>query len=214
MGGSGSGRGSAMVTAEAAASYVITANILTGLQPGQFAKGTFHFDGGSFAVTVLAVTGGASGPFIELIHQTRDEREGDRVVRDRVRLVSTTPTYGGRRWWFECPKTGRRTNKLFLPNGGCHFWSRRAYGLGYACQREDRLGRRQRKAMRLNRQLGGQGWRTWDQPPAKPKWMRWPTYERTLAAWQQAVDKASAEFELRAEQPLARLNRRKRALIG
>ena len=98
MGGYGSERGSATVTAEAAASYVIIANVLPGLQPGQFSKAEFHFGEGSFAVTLLAVTGGVSGPFIELIHKTRAEREGDRVVRDRVRLVSTTPTYGGRRW--------------------------------------------------------------------------------------------------------------------
>jgi hypothetical protein len=36
-----------------------------------------------------------------------------------------------------------KTTKLYLPNGGWHFWSRQAYGLGYACQREDRLGRLQ-----------------------------------------------------------------------
>ena len=102
MGGYGSGRGSATVTAEAAASYVIIANVLPGLQPGQFSKAEFHLGEDSFAVTMLVVTAGASGPLIELINQTRDEGEGDRVVRDRVRLVSTTPTYGGQRWWFEC----------------------------------------------------------------------------------------------------------------
>jgi hypothetical protein len=48
-------------------------------------------------------------------------REGDRIVRDRVRLTWTAPTYGGRRWWFLCPRTARRTTKLFLPNGGSHF---------------------------------------------------------------------------------------------
>jgi len=58
---------------------------------------------------------------LELIHQTRDWREGDRIVRDRVRLVWTEPTYGGRRWWFLCPRTGRKTTKLYLPNGGWHF---------------------------------------------------------------------------------------------
>src|SRR6266446_4032101 len=75
------------------------------------------------------------------LHRTRDDREGDRIVRDRIRLIWTVPTYGGRRWWFVCPKTGQRTTKLFLPNGGWHFWSRQAYGLGYACQREDRFSR-------------------------------------------------------------------------
>jgi hypothetical protein len=53
----------------------------------------------------------------------------------------TVPTYGGRRWWFLCPRTSRKSTKLYLPNGGWHFWSRQAYGLGYACQRDDRFSR-------------------------------------------------------------------------
>ena len=42
----------------------------------------------------------------------------------RVRLVTTQPTYGGRRWWFLCPlarKDGgppRRAAKLYLPPAG------------------------------------------------------------------------------------------------
>jgi hypothetical protein len=136
--------------------------------------------------------------FVELIHLTRDEAEGDRAITDRIQLAWTAPTYGGRRWWFLCPRTGRRTTKLFLPNGGWHFWSRRAYGLGYACQREDRFGRLQRRAAMLNRQLGGEGWETWDVPPGKPKWMRWRTYQRKYERWEQAVEKANEEFTVRA----------------
>ena len=47
-------------------------------------------------------------------------------------------------------------------------WSRQAYRLGHACQREDRFNRLQRRAAMLNRQLGGAGWRTWDTPPGNP----------------------------------------------
>jgi hypothetical protein len=132
VGGFGSGRHGGTVTAERTASYVIAASVLTRarLQPGQFAKGTFRFDEGRFGVTVFVDTSHPACPFMELIHQTRDEREGDRIVRDRIRLLWTAPTYGGRRWWFQCPRTGRRATKLFLPNGGQHFWSRAGYGLG------------------------------------------------------------------------------------
>ncbi len=59
----------------------------------------------------------------------------------RVRLVTTEPTYGGRRWWFLCPLTRqdggppRRVAKLYLPPGGTYFGSREAYGLTYtSCQ--------------------------------------------------------------------------------
>jgi hypothetical protein len=59
----------------------------------------------------------------------------------RIRLVTTEPTYGGRRWWFLCPLAHqdggppRRVAKLYLPPGGRHFGSREAYGLTYtSCQ--------------------------------------------------------------------------------
>jgi hypothetical protein len=49
----------------------------------------------------------------------------------------------------------------------------------------------------LNRQLGGEGWGTWDIPPEKPKWMRWRTYERQFERWAQVVEKANEEFTVR-----------------
>jgi hypothetical protein len=204
MGGFGSGRYGGTVTVEGTASYIIAANSLTRgrLQMGQRAAGTLHFGEERFAVEVKVDTTDPSDPFIELTHQTRDDREGDRIVRDRVRLIWTVPTYGGRRWWFQCPRTYRKTTKLFLPNGGWHFWSRQAYGLGYACQREDRFSRLQRRAAKLSRQLGGEGWSSWDDPPRKPKWMRWRTYERKYERWERVVEKANEEFGIRAARVL------------
>jgi hypothetical protein len=154
-------------------SYVIAISSLSSvLRKEQCLTGTIHFEEGNFPIMITVALSDPADPCVD---PTRDEREGDRFVRDRIRLLWTVPTYGGRRWWFQCPRTGRRTTKLFLPNGGWHFWSRQAYGLGYACQREDRLGRLQRRAAKLNRQLGGDGWAGWDTPPIKPKWMRWRT---------------------------------------
>ena len=200
MGGFGSGRHGGTVTAEGTASYIIAANSLTRarLQMGHCATGTLHFGEERFAVEAKVDTTDPSDPFIELTHQTRDDREGDRIVRDRIRLIWTVPTYGGRRWWFRCPRTYCKTTKLYLPNGGWHFWSRQAYGLGYACQREGRFDRLQRRAAMLNRQLGGEGWGSWDSPPPKPKWMRWRTYERKYEIWERAVEEANDEFTVRA----------------
>jgi hypothetical protein len=47
-----------------------------------------------------------------------------------VSMVTTPCLFGGSRWWWVCPATGRRVGKLYLPNGGARFLSR---GLG-ACQ--------------------------------------------------------------------------------
>jgi hypothetical protein len=66
----------------------------------------------------------------------------------RLRLVTTRPTYGGRRWWFICPLVRRdggpprRVAKLYLPPGGRYFGSRAAYGLTYAsCQESGQFRR-------------------------------------------------------------------------
>jgi hypothetical protein len=40
-----------------------------------------------------------------------------------------------------CPRSNRRVRKLYLPLGGRHFWSRRAYELAYASQRETKYDR-------------------------------------------------------------------------
>src|ERR1700738_135568 len=100
MGGFGSGRHGGTVTAEGTASYIVAASSLTRgrLQMGQRATGTLHFGEERFPVEVEIDTTDSSAPFIDLTHQTRDDREGDRIVRDRIRLIWPVPTYGGRRW--------------------------------------------------------------------------------------------------------------------
>jgi hypothetical protein len=67
-------------------------------------------------------------------------------------LTVTKPHFGGRRWWFKCPSTGRRAAKLFLPPGERRFASREAHGLSYrSCQKSGSIDRFCR---RLARQLG------------------------------------------------------------
>ena len=209
MGGFGSGRYGRMPTAEATASYVISiSSFKTALRSRQRLTCRFAFDGGDFPVWITIDDLHGTHAFVELVHQIRDDRAGgDRIIRDRIQLTWTEPTYGGRRWWFVCPKTGRRTTKLFLPNGGWHFWSRPAYGLGYACQREDRFSRLQRRAARLSIELGGDGWNSWHDPPAKPKWMRWRTYERKYQRWEHVAGRADAEFTISAARLLSRAPR-------
>jgi hypothetical protein len=53
----------------------------------------------------------------------------------------------------------------------------------------------------LNRQFGGEGSSTWADPPAKPKWMRWRTYEKKLAAWERIVEGANRKRITLAPRP-------------
>lgn len=190
---------------EGTASYVIAvSSFKAALRNRQRLTGKIGFDDGDFPVWITLYCSNADYPCIELVHQTRDDRASTQMIRDRVRLAWTEPTYGGRRWWFVCPQTGRRTTKLFLPNGGWHFWSRQAYRLGYACQREDRFSRLQRRAAKLNRELGGDGWDSWHDPPPKPKWMRWRTYEKKYQRWVRVAGQADVAFMICAARLLSR----------
>jgi hypothetical protein len=183
MGGMGSGRYGGHPTAEATASITLNMAWLTkaGLGPGLLGKMTIHFGEEKFAVELTMDTRGGGAGFIDLAHETRDTSD-PQLIGYRIWLNWSRPHYGGRRYWFCCPRTGNRTTKLFLPLGGHRFLSRGAYRLGYACQRETQSDRLMRKARKLNRALGGDG--SLDgEAPSKPKGMHWRTYERRVAAW-------------------------------
>jgi hypothetical protein len=71
-----------------------------------------------------------------------------------------------------------RLRKLYVPLGGRHFWSRGAYELAYASQRETKFDRALRRARKLRLRLGGDP--ADDEYPDKPPRMRWATYNRLL----------------------------------
>ena len=99
-------------------------------------------------------------------------------IDDKVYLAPTRPHLGGLRWWFVCPHLDRRVRKLYLPLGGRHFWSRRAYELAYASQRETKFDRAFRRARKLRLRLGAAA--ADDECPDKPPRMRWATYNRLM----------------------------------
>jgi hypothetical protein len=105
---------------------------------------------------------------------------GEKIPVEYVVQLWTTPgRFGGRRWWFECPLTGRRVTKLYLPNGATQFASRQAYRLPYASQREIPRDRALSRAFKARQRLGSRdGIHDYIR---KPKWMRRPTFERLMA---------------------------------
>lgn len=104
---------------------------------------------------------------------------GQKIQSDYlIDLVSTPMRFGGRRWYFLCPRLGIRCSRLHLPSGATTFASRRAYRLAYPSQRESPRDRAIRTAFRARDRLqagGGIG----DYVP-KPKGMRWATYDRLM----------------------------------
>jgi len=96
-----------------------------------------------------------------------------------IELTTTPQPFGGRRWWFICPRTGDLVSKLYLPPGAASFASRRAYRLSYRSQRESPSDRAINRAFRLRRKLGSDG--GIGQSILEPKGMRWRTFNREIA---------------------------------
>src|SRR5262249_1236406 len=117
--------------------------------------------------------------FVRLKYEMTDYWTGEPLaVDDKIFLATSGPPFGGLRWWFVCPHLNRRVRKLYLPLGGHHFWSRRAYELAYASQRETKYDRALRRARKLRLRLGGDP--ADDEYPDKPPRMRWATYNRLM----------------------------------
>lgn len=185
------------LTSEDCASFVLTTTMLLRarlMAIGAALSGAMNYadPGSSCPVFVTVDTTNPAFQFIELSHQCRDG--SGRWETYRVPLEATLQPFGGVRWWFRCSRTGRRCMKLYLPSGGHRFLSRAAWGLAYACEREDEQARAQRQAIKAYRALRGEGnWR--NGAPSKPKWMRWRTYERIagrLDQYNDAFDEAWA----------------------
>lgn len=94
-------------------------------------------------------------------------------------LASQPRHFGGKQWYFRCPRTGRLASVLWRPPGARWFACRQAWGrrvVAYESQFLDATGRAHLGQRRVkNRLIGNLDPDAWDWPP-KPKWMRWKTY--------------------------------------
>lgn len=115
---------------------------------------------------------------------TRSRSDGSNErVQQRIRLVFTTPNYGGRRWWMICPRSDRRVAKLHLPPGEDTFASRQELRLSYRSQRAGDGDRPFDKLFRLQRSIDSpEGWHF---PLVRPKGMWKRTYDRHLERYRE-----------------------------
>lgn len=126
---------------------------------------------------------------------TVDQRYGPRlhlVMRpggqeQTISLDSTTPQFGGVRWWFLC-ECGDRCSKLYLPVGEDHFRCRHSLGLTYQSQRMAKVWRLQHRAHRLRSRLGKLGDSAFLR---KPKGMWHRTYSNLLGRAREVEGQAS-----------------------
>lgn len=121
------------------------------LKPGAIASGVQRWswvatreETGSVSVTV-----NLADPAAGLV-VVRFTLNGDPRVQE-IRLLSTPMRYGGRRHYFECPRSFRRCEVMPLVGGV--FASRQAHRLTYSSQSSDRLSRLRDRSWKLEKRL-------------------------------------------------------------
>jgi len=183
MGGYGSGRSGGRATIEDGLALSLPKLMRDGLfRPGCTGRGSIVWTNTTTGERVSSIgyeahLGDEDGRV--RLYYTTTRWGGERHGSDYwIGLTTTLQPFGGRRWWFICPQTGRRAAKLSLPNGAFTFASRQAYRLSYRSQRETKHDRALRRAFKLRRRLGANGG-IGDYVP-KPKWMRLRTYDQKL----------------------------------
>jgi hypothetical protein len=110
------------------------------------------------------------GEGVELHYNYRKEP----VEPYRVRWVTTSPHYGGRRYWWLCPRCWRRVAHLY---GGHPFLCRECHDLTYTTsQSGELLETIDNRLRRIKSRLGGGP--VGKAPTEKPRGMHWRTYGR------------------------------------
>src|SRR5664279_1359170 len=154
MGGYGSGRSGGRPTTESGLTLSLSKLMRDGLfPPGRGWSGSIVWTNLNTGERVGSIgyeshLGEESGSV--RLQYTTTRWGGEKHQSDYWIQLETTPQpLGGRRWWFLCPRTGRRAAKLYLPNGALTFASRQAYRLAYRSQRETTYDRALRRAFKL-----------------------------------------------------------------
>ena len=181
MGGYGSGRQSSRPTVEEALTIDLGLLLRRGwVRDGAAAEGgALYWSSNDEVVASMSQSYDLTGPNRAHLTLTYALSRRDTLpenVNQRITLVCTRPTFGGRRWWMICPISGQRVAKLHLPPGGDRFASRLAWRLTYQSQRAARDYRAFDRLFRLQRKLGTET--GWGQPIHRPKGMWRRTFKR------------------------------------
>jgi hypothetical protein len=193
LGGYGSGRQYGQPTAEACLRVDLSWMLRERLAvPDSNIKGTVRWTNRGRPSGSISYEANMANPenawlILTYTRGTDDDKED---VTQEIRLTSTKPNYGGRRWWMICPYRGVRAGTLYLPNGGDRFASRKAWRVGYNSQRITERDRHFEALFKLQDRLSGpQGWDAGLARRPKGMWHR--TYERMWSEYHR-LDKQCA----------------------
>ena len=184
MGGMGSGRSGGRPTVEDGLTLNLNRLIREyAFHPNQSCRGSLAWTNSATGQRVASINYQADlaeeRGWVRLTYTSTHPWSGEkRHSDDWIELITTPQPFGGRRWWFLCPRTGQRVSKLYLPPGAFTFASRRVYRLAYKSQRKSPYDRAINSAFKLRHKLGAKG--GIGDPIDKPKWMRWRTFDREM----------------------------------
>jgi hypothetical protein len=133
--------------------------------------------------------------WVRLRYTTTNHWSGEKTQHDyRVELTTTPQPFGGRRWWWVCPRRGDLVSKLYKPNAAGIFASRKAHRLAYRSQRQTPHDRALSQAFKRRRRLGSNG--GIGAHIDKPKGMRWATFDRKMEQVEAAEAVCNAHLSL------------------
>jgi hypothetical protein len=200
MGGYGSGRSGGRPTVESSLTLDLQRLFKTGwLKPGARISGLLQWTlvrtGEETASIGFESDLGQEIGYVQLRWTSTNQRSGEKRQREnRITLTTGPQPFGGRRWFFICPRTGEKAQKLHLPSGADTFASRKAYRLGYRSQRESPRDRSSSRAFALRGKIGGRGG-IGDYIP-KPKGMHVRTFKRSMEKVYAAEEIVDAHADL------------------
>lgn len=205
MGGYGSGQQGGCLTVEDCLSLDLNKLLRDRcLVPGRWKAGSLHWTvvGTGREVASVGYAADLADPAAAWMRLRfgRGEGKARREHECTVRLTTTRPCFGGRRWWFVCPVSGRRCGKLHIPPGAGVFAARQVWGLAYTSQRVSPLERERQtaadRASRLRRRLGGTGGGPIGhaEVPPRPKGMWRRTYERRRREIEEVEERLESIF--------------------
>ncbi len=140
--------------------------------------------------------------WVRLRYTTTSHWTGQQTQHDYTVELTTTPQpFGGRRWWWVCPRRRDLVAKLYMPSGGTTFASRKAHRLAYRCQRQSPYDRAISQGFKHRQRLGAKG--GIGDPIDRPKGMRWATFDRKM----EQVEAAEAVCNARLFRAVQRLCR-------
>src|SRR4051794_38683985 len=163
VGGFGSGRRGGRPTVGSGLSLDLNKLVRNGtLKPNATTTGaiswSYTHSGEHVASMGYKATLGTERGHIRLYWTETDRWTGEKQQREQwIELESKAQPFGGRRWWFVCPRRGDLVWKVHLPAGTSTFASRRAYRLAYQSQRESPRDRAMSRAWKARSRVRGAG---------------------------------------------------------